>query len=76
MTTVEKKRTLVVHDVEPEDAGEYVCEVGPRRTTAKVEVLKPEEKGTLFQLYSECAWFIPLSPYKQANYLKIYHGVC
>ena len=44
MKTVERKRSLVVHDVKPEDAGEYVCEVGPHRAKATVEVLKPEEK--------------------------------
>ncbi len=44
MVTKERKRSLVVHDVKPEDAGEYVCQVGPHRTTAKVEVLKPTEK--------------------------------
>lgn len=44
MATKETKRSLVVHDVKPEDAGQYVCEVGPHRTTATLEVLKPEEK--------------------------------
>lgn len=44
MVTKERKRSLVVHDVKPEDAGEYVCQVGPHRTTARVEVLKPAEK--------------------------------
>ncbi|XP_072046919.1 titin-like [Amphiura filiformis] len=53
MTTVEKKRTLVLHDVQPEDAGDYVCEVGPRRTTAKVEVLKAEEKEVVFETPEE-----------------------
>ena len=48
MKTVERKRSLVVHDVKPEDAGQYVCEVGPHRTTATVEVLKPETKGSKF----------------------------
>ena len=47
MATKERKRSLVVHDVKPEDAGDYVCQVGPHRTTARVEVLKPTEKGSL-----------------------------
>ena len=47
MATKERKRSLVVHDVKPEDAGDYVCQVGPHRTTARVEVLKPAEKGSL-----------------------------
>lgn len=45
-TTRERKRSLVIHDVKPEDAGKYVCEVGDHRTTADVEVLKPTEKGS------------------------------
>jgi len=51
MATKETKRTLVVHDVKPEDEGQYVCEVGPHRTTATLQVLKPDEKeikGSLF----------------------------
>ena len=47
MATKERKRSLVVHDVKPEDAGDYVCQVGPHHTTARVEVLKPTEKGSL-----------------------------
>ena len=50
MTTKKKERSLVIHDVKPEDAGQYVCEVGPHRSTATVEVLKPTEeevKGSL-----------------------------
>jgi len=43
-TTKERKRSLVLHDVKPEDAGKYVCEVGPQRTVTTVEVVKPEEK--------------------------------
>jgi hypothetical protein len=43
-TTKERKRSLVLHDVKPEDAGKYVCEVGPQRTVTTVEVTKPEEK--------------------------------
>ena len=43
--TQERKRSLIVHDVKPEDAGQYVCQVGPHRTTATLEVLKPTEKG-------------------------------
>lgn len=46
MATKERKRSLTVHDVKPEDAGDYVCQVGPHRTTARVEVLKPTEKGS------------------------------
>ena len=46
MKTVERKRSLVVHDVKPEDAGQYICEVGPHRTVATVEVLKPEMKSS------------------------------
>ena len=51
MATKKTKRTLVVHDVKPEDEGQYVCEVGPHRTTATLQVLKPDEKeikGILF----------------------------
>jgi len=44
MDSKDTKRTLVVHDVKPEDEGQYVCEVGPHRTTATLQVLKPEEK--------------------------------
>ena len=43
-TTKERKRSLVLHDVKPEDAGKYVCEVGPQRSTTTLEVVKPEEK--------------------------------
>ena len=46
-TTKERKRSLVIKDVKPEDAGKYVCEVGPHRTTAAVEVVKPTEEGSL-----------------------------
>ena len=45
ITTQERKRSLIVYDVKPEDAGQYVCQVGPHRTTATLEVLKPTEKG-------------------------------
>lgn len=44
--TKERKRSLVIHDVQAEDAGKYVCEVGEHRTTAAVQVLKPTEKGS------------------------------
>jgi len=44
MAAEDTKRTLVVHDVKPEDEGQYVCEVGPHRTTATLQVLKPDEK--------------------------------
>lgn len=43
-TSKERKRSLVLHDVKPEDAGQYVCEVGPQRTVTTLEVTKPEEK--------------------------------
>ena len=43
-TSKERKRSLVLHDVKPEDAGKYVCEVGPQRTVTTLEVVKPEEK--------------------------------
>ena len=46
-TTKDRKRSLVIKDVKPEDAGKYVCEVGPHRTTAAVEVVKPPEEGSL-----------------------------
>ncbi len=50
MKSEEKKRTLVLHDVKPEDAGEYVCEVGTRRTTTTIqvtkEVIEEKPKGT------------------------------
>lgn len=51
MATKERRRSLVLHDVKPEDAGQYVCEVGDHRrvTTVKVkkEVPREEEiKGT------------------------------
>ena len=46
-TTKDRKRSLVIKDVKPEDAGKYVCEVGPHRTTAAVEVVKPPKEGSL-----------------------------
>ena len=58
-TTKDRKRSLVIKDVKPEDAGKYVCEVGPHRTTAVVEVTKPKEekkpKGSPL-LVLNCAW--------------------
>ena len=48
ITTQERKRSLIVHDVKPEDAGQYVCQAGPYRMTAIVEVVEPAEKGSLF----------------------------
>ena len=52
MKTKGRKRSLVLHDVKPEDAGKYVCEVGRQRTTTAIQVKKevPKEeeiKGTL-----------------------------
>jgi len=51
--TKQRKRSLVLHDVKPEDAGKYVCEVGRHRTTTTLEVKKgvPKEeeiKGSIF----------------------------
>ena len=43
-TTKERKRSLVIKDVKPDDAGKYVCEVGTHRTTAVVEVTKPKKE--------------------------------
>ena len=57
MDTKETKRTLVVHDVKPEDEGQYVCEVGPHRTTATLQVLKPEEKEIKGSLACFGCWF-------------------
>ena len=45
-TMQERKRSLIVHDVKPEDAGQYICQAGPYRMTAIVEVVKPAEKGS------------------------------
>ena len=56
-TTKERKRSLVIKDVKPEDAGKYVCEVGPHRTTAAVEVVKPTEEGSLsLDICSSFVW--------------------
>lgn len=62
-TTKERKRSLVLHDVKPEDAGKYVCEVGPQKSATTLEVLKPEEKGS--HAFQNCA----------ASLLLFMHGV-
>ena len=56
-TTKERKRSLVIKDVKPEDAGKYVCEVGPHRTTAVVEVTKPEDEKKIKGSAIFDAWF-------------------
>ena len=67
-TTKERKRSLVLHDVKPEDAGQYVCEVGPQRTTTTLEVVKPEEKGSLqFEAFAS-TWLL-LCMWSMANQL-------
>ena len=65
----ERKRSLVLHDVKPEDAGQYVCEVGPHRTVTTLEVTKPEEKeikgshafrNFAANLYARSCWHVKL----------------
>ena len=56
-TTKERKRSLVIKDVKPEDAGKYVCEVGRHRTTAVVEVTKPEKEKKITGSAIFFAWF-------------------
>ena len=77
-TTKERKRSLVIKDVKPEDAGKYVCEVGPHRTTAVVEVTKPKEekpKGSSI-LDSKCAWVSGSEKICSTLSLFVDSGIC
>ena len=46
----ERKRSLVIHDVSPEDEGQYTCQVGEQKTTSTLEIheAEPGEEGKWF----------------------------
>lgn len=64
MATKKRKRSLVLHDVKPDDAGKYVCEVGDHRTTTTLEVKKevpkegkvPKEEEVKGRFYEHRVW--------------------